>query len=64
MSQTNPNTGGGNTNRNQNAARGKQGQGGFGGRGRDGRSNNCGNSSIAKYSFEGNSKMVVFPRSK
>ena len=56
MSQTNTNTGGGNTNHNQNAARGGRGQGGYGDRGRGGRTNYCRNSSIAKYSFEGEMK--------
>ena len=53
MSQTNTNTGGGNTNRNQNAARGGRDRGGSGGRDRGGRTSGRGNSSIAKYSFEG-----------
>ena len=64
MSQTNTNTVGGNTNRNQNAARGGQGRVGSGGQGRGGRISSCisgringrGNSSIAKYSFEGKMK--------
>ena len=56
MSQTNTNTRGSNTNRNQNAARGRQDQGGSGGQGRCGCISDRGNSSIAKYSFEGKMK--------
>ena len=56
MSQTNTNTGGGNTNCNQNAPKGGQGQVGSGGRSYGGRTSSCGNSSIAKYSFEGKMK--------
>ena len=56
MSQTNTNTRGGNTNCNQNAARGGWGQGGSGRRGHGGRTSGRGNSSIAKYSFEGKMK--------
>ena len=54
MSQTNTNTNNssGNTNQNQISGRGGRGQGGP----RGGRHNNCGNNSIAKYSFEGKIK--------
>ena len=50
MSQTNINTGGDNTNSKQNAARCGLGEG------RGGCTSDCGNSSIAKYSFEGKMK--------
>ena len=56
MSQTNTNTGGGNTNCDQNVARGRQGRVGSGGRGRRGHTSGRGNSSTAKYLFEGKMK--------
>ena len=64
MSQTNTNTstGAGNTNRNQTAAKGGRGQGGSGIPGRSGRGSNRGNSTTARYSFEG--KMKDGPLSK
>ena len=64
MSQTNTNIGGGNTNRNQNAARDGHGGVGSGGRGCTSCTSSRGNSSIAKFSFEGKIKMVVFPSSQ
>ena len=58
MSQTNTdtNTGAGNTNRNQITGRGWRGHGGPDGRGHGGRGGDRGNISIAKYSFEGKMK--------
>ena len=58
MSQinTNTNTGTGNTNWNQNAGIGRQGQRDSGGKGPSVYRGNGGNSSIAKYSFEGKTK--------
>ena len=64
MSQTNTNTnsGAGNTNRSHNTGRGGRGQGGSGIPGRSGRGSNRGNSTTARYSFEG--KMKDGPLSK
>ena len=58
MTQTNTNTstGDGNTNRNQSTAKGGRGRGGTGGKGRGGRGGDCGNSTTARYSFEGKTK--------
>ena len=56
MSQINTNTEGGNTNHNQHAGRGGRGRGGSGGQDRGGCGGNCGNSTIAKSSFEGKMK--------
>ena len=53
MSQTNTNT---NNGQNRNSGRGGQGRGSPNGNGRDDCSNNRGNKSIAKYSFEGKMK--------
>ena len=64
MSQTNTNTntGAGNTNRSHNVGRGRQGQGGSGGRGCGSCRNNCGKTSVARYSIE--AKMKDGPLSK
>ena len=59
---TKTNTGTGDINRSHNAGRGRQDQGGYGGQGRGGRGNDHGNSTIARYSFEG--KMKDGPLSK
>ena len=56
MSHTTTNTGDGNTSRNKKSARDGRDQGGFGGQGHSGCSSNRGNSSIAKYLFEGKMK--------
>ena len=59
MSQTNTNT---NNGHNRNSGRGGRGQGAPDGSGRSDYCNDCGNKSIAKYSFEG--KMKDGPISK
>ena len=55
MSQTNTQANNG-QNRNQNSGRGGRGRGPNSGSGRGDRRNNCGNKSIAKYSFKGKMK--------
>ena len=55
MSNTNTNTNNGH-NMNQNSGRDGQSQGGLTGGGRGNRRNGCGNTTIAKYAFEGQMK--------
>ena len=59
MSQTNTNTGGGNTNCNQYVGKGGWGQRGSGGQGRSSCGGNRRNSTITKSLFEGKMKEIL-----